>query len=152
MATPEKDPPGQAGALPKVHAHPQDEAENWLAETYENADDPSVGYDRGEMIDAYHSGWQRFRELVTTAVREALADAVADATHAFAKDEILANAGPEWDRPLVPETNALEYVRHLEAEVARLTPVYPCCQHCTHDPDYRPNQHTYECHECTPVR
>ena len=27
--------------------------------------------------------------------------------------------------------------------------LYPCCGHCTHDPDYRPDQHTYECHECT---
>jgi hypothetical protein len=38
------------------------------------------------------------------------------ATHAFAKDEILANAGPEWDKPEVPETTAREYVRHLEGE------------------------------------
>jgi len=45
----------------------------------------------------------------------AQADAV-DALRAFAQDEILANAGDEWDRPLGPEQNAIEYVRHLEHE------------------------------------
>ncbi len=71
-----------------------------------------------------------------------------EATYAFAKNEILANAGPEWDKPLVPETIAVEYVRHLEGEVSRLRELLNEARIA--DPDERPSiaDHPDDC-RCT---
>lgn len=55
----------------------------------------------------------RLREQLDAAEAGAI-----DTLRAFAQDEILANAGTEWDRPLGPEQNAVEYVRHLEQALA----------------------------------
>lgn len=62
------------GTLPKVHAHPQDEADAWLAETWENGDANAVGYHRSDMVDAYHAGWKRARELTAAAIGRQRAD------------------------------------------------------------------------------
>ena len=56
---------------PEVLGHPDDAAEEWLGETYENADDANVGYDRGEMIDAFHAGSDWTREQIAKFGRDA---------------------------------------------------------------------------------
>lgn len=57
--------------LPKVLGHPQDAAEEYLAETFEPDDSPTgVGYEREHMIDAFAAGWQRAQELIATYGRD----------------------------------------------------------------------------------
>jgi hypothetical protein len=58
--------PGQAAPeLPKVPGHPDDAAEEYLAETFEpSPPNESPGYEREHMIDAYHAGWDKAREQV----------------------------------------------------------------------------------------
>ena len=60
-ATPAAVPDEGMPEKPEVLGHPDDAAEEWLSEAYENADDANVGYERGEMIDAFHAGsdWAR---------------------------------------------------------------------------------------------
>jgi hypothetical protein len=67
----------------------------------------------GELDEEAQADW---KDIALAAA----GDAASEATYAFAKNEILANAGPEWGAPLAPEQLAIEYVRHLEAGTARL--------------------------------
>lgn len=60
--------------------------------------------------------WQDIKEAHRADWEATAQAAVSEGTYAFAKDEILANAGPEWDQPRVPEAIAVDYVRHLERE------------------------------------
>lgn len=71
-ATPERDASAETtGRLPKIHAHPDDEAEKYLADTFEPDDSAvGVGYQREHMIDAYHAGWDRARELTASNLAE----------------------------------------------------------------------------------
>lgn len=62
--------PQPAPERPRVLGHPDDGAEEWLAETYENADDGSVGYDRSEMIDAFSAGSDWAREQIAKYGRD----------------------------------------------------------------------------------
>lgn len=69
-----------APRLPKIHAHPDDQAEEWLAGEFE-PDDSGIGvsYERENMIDAFRGGWDRARELIAAqAERDAPVPGEAD--------------------------------------------------------------------------
>lgn len=90
------------------------------------SDTAEIGYaeyaaaERRFMHDA--PSWDELSPTCQGSWAAAAAAIAGDATHAFAKDEILANAGPEWDQPRAPETVAVEYVRHLENIAASAPP------------------------------
>jgi hypothetical protein len=69
--TPATAEPQPAPELPKVLGNPQDAAAGWLTVVYE-PDDSSVGtgYERSDMIDAYHAGWDEARELIARFGRD----------------------------------------------------------------------------------
>jgi hypothetical protein len=84
-----------------------------------------VYWDAYAVADSAYGGRVPFGQLggKHCAAIETGAQAVAsEATYAFAKNEILANAGPEWDKPLIPERLAVEYVRYLEARASAAGP------------------------------
>ena len=135
--------PAPVARLPKVHANPQDEAEKWLGETYENADDTSVGYDRGEMIDAYHAGWRRFRDLAAAAIeREPQAALRSDAETAELLRADLADAEAQLARwPRCPEGCGCRLGTE-DADARECACDGPCCMECRENgypdaPSYR---------------
>lgn len=56
---------------PRVLGHPDDAAEEWLAESFEPDDSPTgVSYEREQMINAYHAGWDKARERIAKFGRD----------------------------------------------------------------------------------
>lgn len=63
-----------ANKPPKLHAHPDDLAEEWLDEEFEPDDSPiGVSYDRETVINAFHAGWDQARKLTAAAYERAQA-------------------------------------------------------------------------------
>lgn len=121
-----------ANKPPKVHAHPDDLAEEWLAEEFEADDSPmGVSYDRETVINAFRAGWDQARKLTAAAYereqqpkagRDELRAELAEVSgyHAELLDGILRNAGDEFDADEAADVIAVRYVRHLERQTEQL--------------------------------
>lgn len=83
------------GQLPRVHAHPQDLAETYLADTFEQDESGwSTGYEREHMIDAYDAGFRKARELTAAAMERGHA---APAAGQAAYEAFLPNGPIAWE-------------------------------------------------------